>query len=529
MMQSDCKPLTEGKSYGGRRVFADEKVILMSTLVRLIGSLKANLDKKMISKAIADYKDLKQEFRDAMFGILESYTKGQIADEVLETMWRSEIKGAWDKAYEYGVRSVGNPFGVWEQDKTWLAGAEREEFGYLGKFVEDIKAKELVMKLEDRLSMYIETLDGVYFHGQVEGSPEFVEIHWILGKSCKHCDDCLKFEAGSPYTKASLPCVPRDGTSECLSHCQCTLEYKYSDEKPKPDLYMIKGPAKPTVPEGYRLPSEKERDKLSQMSTEIDRLREMIKATSGAAKKEYIHARRDLNADLINFMEKHKIYYVPGGQVEKVKFVESIAEDVKQQLLLEGGPGSGFYGHKGSPGHVGGSLSGGTVSAHAYSGVGDWVAKRGIHISASESEKKKMYDLLNSVPTSHLKLSDLKTITVMNNLKEVNELYYLRSGEKGRTFKCDAFYDHNSKEMVLSPGSLQATVLHEFAHTLVGLGAYKKQVWDANASTGKVTRYGSTNMDEGFCEAYAMRAIDKTYLRKRAPAVADVMDKVFEL
>jgi len=197
--------ITEGKSYGGRRVFASEKSILMSTLVRLIGSLKGNLDRKMIREAEDSYKALKEEFREAMFGILSAYQSGQITDEVLEQMWRGEIKDAWEKAYMYGVRSVGNPFGIWEEDKGWIAGAEREEFGYLGKFVEDIKNNELVMSLEDRLVMYIETLDGVFYHGKVDGSPEFVKIHWIL-REAKHCPTCIRLAAGSPYTKKTLPC-----------------------------------------------------------------------------------------------------------------------------------------------------------------------------------------------------------------------------------------------------------------------------------------------------------------------------------
>jgi hypothetical protein len=500
----------------------------MSTLVRLIGSLRANLDKKMIAQAVTDYDSLKEEFKEALFGILGSYQKGEITVEVMEEMWCSEIRSTWEKAYGLGVRSVGNPFGVWEQDKTWLKGAETEEFGYLGKFVEDIKKNELAMGIEDRLGMYVETLDSVYFHGQVEGSPEFVKIIWHLRDS-KHCDDCIRLAAGSPYTKTTLPTVPRSGDSRCLSNCKCFLEFKYGDDKPIPKLYVIKSPKPIVPPQGYRLPSDKERDKLGQMSSEIDRLRGLISATSGDKKKELIRMRRDLNADLIDFMERHKIYYVPGGQMRKVKFIESIADEVKKELLLEGGPGSGHYGHKGRPGKRGGSLPGGTISAHGYTGVGDWVVKRGVHISASPSEKKRVYDFLKDVPVSHLKLSSVKTITVMNSLKEVDDLYHLKTGDNDRSFKADAFYDRKTKEMVLAPGSLQATILHEFAHTLVGLGAYKKKVWDSNASSGKVTRYGSTDIHEGFCEAYALRVIDKNYLRKRASKVADVMDKVFEL
>ncbi|MEM3112782.1 MAG: GNAT family N-acetyltransferase [Candidatus Anstonellales archaeon] len=310
----------------------------------------------MMREAEKGYEALKDEFREAMFGILSAYQRGEITDEVLEQMWRAEIKDAWEKAYRFGVRSVGNPFGVWEEDESWLKGAEREEFGYLGKFVEDIKKNELVMSLEDRLDMYIETLDGVYFHGKVDGSPEFVKIHWIL-REAKHCNTCLRFAAGSPYTKKSLPAVPRDGTSECLSFCKCELRFEYAEQKPEPEAFVIKGPKPVIPPEGYRLPTRKEADKLAAMDAEIDRLRELIKVTTGDVKKELIRQRRDLNNKAIEFMEKHRIYWVPGMQTQKIKFVESIIDDVKKELLIEGGPGSGHWGHKGRPGMRGGSIS----------------------------------------------------------------------------------------------------------------------------------------------------------------------------
>jgi hypothetical protein len=175
----------------------------------------------------------------------------------------------------------------------------------------------------------------------------------------------------------------------------------------------------------------------------------------------------------------------------------------------------------------GGSFPGGRISAHGFTGVGDWIVKRGVHVSASQSEKKRLYGCFKDVPASHLKLSGVKTITVMNSLDEVDYLFHSRSGTERSSFTANAFYDHNTKEMVLSPGLTKATILHEFAHSLVGLGAYKKQVWESNASTGSVTRYGKTNMEEGFCEAYALRAVSKDYLRKKAPKVSDVMDKVF--
>jgi len=209
-----------------------------------------------------------------------------------------------------------------------------------------------------------------------------------------------------------------------------------------------------------------------------------------------------------------------------VKFVESIVDEVKKELLLEGDPGSGNFGHKGRPGHRGGSLPVRMVSPH---GVDDWRVKRKVIVSASMHEKSNLYKVLSLVPDKHLEKSGIKTITVMKSQKEVNELYFLRSGDKSQKgFKCDAFYDHNSGEMVLSPGGGQATILHEFAHSIRGAGMWKKKVWDSNASKGSVSNYGKTDMEEGFAEAYAYHVLVGDFLKSKAPGVAAVMKEYFE-
>ena len=230
--------------------------------------------------------------------------------------------------------------------------------------------------------MYVETLDGVFHHGQVDGSPDFVKIHWVLHEA-RHCDSCIKIAAGSPYTKKTLPAVPRDGTSHCLSNCRCELRFEYAEKAPAPTPYVIKGPKAIVPPAGYRLPTDKERDKLGAISSEIDRLRTLITVTKGDAKKELIFQRRDLNRELIDYMEKHKVYYVPGIQLKKQKMIESLSDECKE-LLFEGGAGSGNWGHRGRPGHVGGSQPSGKALAHvgvktvSSSRMADYLKKKNV-------------------------------------------------------------------------------------------------------------------------------------------------------
>jgi hypothetical protein len=69
----------------------------------------------------------------------------------------------------------------------------------------------------------------------------------------------------------------------------------------------------PYVPEGYRLPTFGEYEKLSSWDTERERLSGLITVSSGDRKKDYIQARKDITANIINYAEKNNIYFVRGS------------------------------------------------------------------------------------------------------------------------------------------------------------------------------------------------------------------------
>jgi hypothetical protein len=288
----------------------------MNALVQLVGNLKGNLDQKLILQSVQTYADLKDEFKDSLFGILKSYESGEITIDQFKKMVQTEIRDAWAEAYKDGVGSVGNPFGVYDEDLSWLKGAKAEEYKYLLGFEKDLASDEGTMDYETRLGMYVDSLDGVFNHGQVEGSPDNVLIYWRIDPAKENCPDCIELAdpKNNPYTKDTLPSCPGDGSTVCLSRCGCSLEIVHTDESPVREFPMkIAEPKGLRVPEGYELPTWKEYEYMSRLSTEIDRLRGLRDATSGAMQKEFAIQRRDINQELIDYMEKNKLYYVPGS------------------------------------------------------------------------------------------------------------------------------------------------------------------------------------------------------------------------
>jgi len=323
------------KGWKKRTRYSDEKATLMFTYTQLAGALKGKLEIQMIRKAVADYGKLKREFREKLFGHMKDYDAGKITITQLAARLKGVIGPSWEEAYVLGTRAVGNSFGLTPEDRTFLKGARKTEYMFLDKFMGDIAANREKMGRYDRLEMYVNSMDAMYQHGQVDGSPDNVEIDWVLHPA-EHCPDCVKFAAEGPYTKKTLPAIPRDGTTQCLSGCKCTLRIRRVEPKVEPP--KVAGPKRWRVPAGYRLPKPEEMEIISGYDNEIRNYRALIKVTKDPKlKRQYIQFRRDANAKLIDYLEKNKIYWTPGIElnIKLATTVEAIKEEAID-LLMEG-------------------------------------------------------------------------------------------------------------------------------------------------------------------------------------------------
>jgi hypothetical protein len=210
--------------------------------------------------------------------------------------------------------------------------------------------------------------------------------------------------------------------------------------------------------------------------------------------------------------------------MRKVKFVESIADEVKKELLLEGGPGSGHFGHKGRPGKRGGSLpGGGTVSAYI-----EKIRVEGDGLD--QFNEKRIMSVLSKVPKKHLEQSSLKVINVLDSIADVTEEWEDRTGkELAPGDHIDGFFHYDTGEMVLARGSSPYTIIHEFSHSLVDLQAkYQGRVWRSNASTGKLTEYGKSMPREAWAEGYALFVTNKNIMKKKSRVIYDIYEKIFK-
>lgn len=142
------------------------------------------------------------------------------------------MKPAWKQVFEAGVRSSGvkgsgsatGPIvKLTPDDEKWLRSAMAHEMQFLNGFMTAVDEGTYRMPLPQRVRMYARTLEAFYDSARVIGLPATVMMHWSGPHNERTCVGCAYLFEHSPYTKKTLPTVPRAGLTPCLSNCRDKL------------------------------------------------------------------------------------------------------------------------------------------------------------------------------------------------------------------------------------------------------------------------------------------------------------------
>lgn len=228
-------PLTETKSVGTyKKPKRDLRALEITAFNKVHGAKASKIKKVTQPKAAATLDTVKDEFRKKLTTDITAYQKGRISHTVMMTRSTDAFRVMYQRAYQLGMQAQGvgklaSPrarfvvnANLTKADIQWIDSALRHELGYWQRFMRDIKTNSLRMSLQQRLEMYINTVDSVYTSGRVQGSPDTAIVSWIHGDA-EHCTECILLERFSPFTKDSLPTTPRAGDTRCLSNCKCKL------------------------------------------------------------------------------------------------------------------------------------------------------------------------------------------------------------------------------------------------------------------------------------------------------------------
>lgn len=166
---------------------------------------------------------VKQKLRSKLQKALRSYnSNGDIGR--FSTTVKSQLSDAYKSAYQLGVGDKD----LSTREKKFVDAVQADQFSYLDKFLSDLDAGEGKMDYGQRLDMYVEKVDSVYWSGAVKALDDDVEIYWNLmpGESC---EDCIELADDSPYAPDELPTTPRAGETDCLGNCNCSLTTEHNE------------------------------------------------------------------------------------------------------------------------------------------------------------------------------------------------------------------------------------------------------------------------------------------------------------
>jgi len=138
------------------------------------------------------------------------------------------LRNAHERAFELGLRAAGlsNPKKLIETDKTLgkrIESLVAGEMKYFEKMLNQMREGELRGSPAGRADRYVEAVYSSFDQGRVSGMPNVSLFHWHL-ESDEPCNDCKLIARFSPFTRATLPTVPKAGMTRCFNNCYCKLE-----------------------------------------------------------------------------------------------------------------------------------------------------------------------------------------------------------------------------------------------------------------------------------------------------------------
>lgn len=180
-------------------------------------------------------KQAQKEARADLLNLIDNYQSGKIDAKEFKKQAGKKMKRAWKRVYLAGIRAGGTT-GRGQgrgakplvdlhptHDTKFMRGAMTHEMRFLNKFVEAVVDETWKMPLPRRVEMYVDALTSFYENARVISLPLTSVIHWTGPADEKTCPSCDYLFKNNPYTKLTLPTVPRSGATICLTNCRDRL------------------------------------------------------------------------------------------------------------------------------------------------------------------------------------------------------------------------------------------------------------------------------------------------------------------
>lgn len=180
---------------------------------------------------VGDFLNVKRNYSSNLKHNFNMLLNGTVSKDEYVDLQKNIIESAFNNAFLLGkMYSQTSENTLTDTEKRMLRNMVTSEKEFMSRFADDVINNNGRMNYNKRLNMYVNSLVAVFTSGKMGYVPEDSIIYWKLGEADKHCLNCLSLANNSPYTKKSLPTVPKAGQTQCLSNCKCYLEYENNDE-----------------------------------------------------------------------------------------------------------------------------------------------------------------------------------------------------------------------------------------------------------------------------------------------------------
>ena len=160
---------------------------------------------------------------------VELYFRDRLNASGLRAELKRQIYDLYDKLYRLGIEASGVSRNRARQamgpsDRRLLKQTLRQELGFLNNLIGDITRGRISMtQAKKRASNYIGTARSVYQTSFVTRVRPDSIFHWIKEPkgACKECEFLAR---NSPYTRDTLPTVPKAGHTRCRNNCRCRIK-----------------------------------------------------------------------------------------------------------------------------------------------------------------------------------------------------------------------------------------------------------------------------------------------------------------
>lgn len=158
---------------------------------------------------------------------------GMLAPADWRVRMRAEIKGEYLRQYILGR---GGREQMTAEDFGSIGGTLSEQYRHLDRKEDNFFSQVVTGDLPEgtiaaRSRMYINSAREAYERGvrrRLRGSG-YDEVAWVLGSTEQHCADCLALAARGWMPIDELNQWPGDGSTICLTACDCRLDYRQSE------------------------------------------------------------------------------------------------------------------------------------------------------------------------------------------------------------------------------------------------------------------------------------------------------------